>query len=51
MTYILTDEQFEDLLDYFEKSTTAISNEEIGDLLDRDLPLLAMLREIAEEQG
>ena len=49
--YELTEEQVEALIDYFARSTTATSNDEIGALLALDEPLLLMLREIREEQS
>lgn len=51
MSYELTDDQFQMLLDYFLKSTTAVSDEEICALLDLDKPLLKMLQGIREEQA
>jgi hypothetical protein len=49
--YELTEDQIEDLIDYFVLSTTATSNEEILALLAGDEPLLAMLRTVKEEQS
>ena len=51
MTYTLTEEQFERLLDYFHKAAMAVSNDEVDEVLSLDAPLLEMLREIREEQG
>lgn len=42
--YTLTKEQFETLLAYFERATTAVSNEEVAELLRMDTPLRDMLR-------
>ena len=44
MTYILTDEQFKSLKDYFELAMTAISNDEQDELLKMEPGLRAMLR-------
>lgn len=42
--YTLTDDQFQRLLDYFEKSCSAVSDEEIAAVLSLDIPLRDMLR-------
>lgn len=49
MTYVLSDEQYEELRSYFELSLTAMSDEEQADLVFREKPLRDMLRNLSPE--
>lgn len=46
MTYILSDEQYENLRDYFELAMTAMSDDEQAELIFKELPLRDMLRQL-----
>ena len=46
----LTDEQYTALLEYFELSLTAVSDEEQEDLVFREKPLRDMLRSLSAER-
>jgi hypothetical protein len=49
MTYILSDEQYENLRDYFELAMTAISDDEQHELVFMEKPLREMLRQLRPE--
>jgi len=46
MSYILTDEQYQNLRKYFELALTAISNDEQEELVFMEKPLRDMLRQL-----
>jgi hypothetical protein len=49
MSYILSDDQYETLRNYFELAMTAISDEEQHELVFMEKPLREMLRQLRPE--